>query len=151
MDHYFTQRRLDELKQELQDLKTKRRLEVADRLQKAKELGDLSENSEYFEARDEQARVEQRILELDQMIKNAKIIEEKTSGDIIQIGSTIQVKKGSEIFKYRIVGSEEVKPEEGFISNESPLGKAFIGRKVGDKVTITVPAGSVVYEVVRIG
>jgi len=85
------------------------------------------------------------------MIKNAKIIEEKTSGDIIQIGSTIQVKKGSEIFKYRIVGSEEVKPEEGFISNESPLGKAFIGRKVGDKVTITVPAGSVVYEVVRIG
>ena len=140
---YLTKERLEELKEELADLKTRRRIEVGDRLKKAKELGDLSENSEYFEAREEQAQVETRIGELEDMVKSAEIIAKDHSLNLVSIGATIEVEKGQDgqRRKFTIVGSNETKPEAGFISNESPLGTAFLGKKVGDKVTVTAPGG----------
>ena len=118
--YYLTAERFEELKTELVNLKTVRRLEVADRLKRAKELGDLSENAEYSEAREEQAVVESRIFEVEDMT-------------------------------YHIVGSNETKPEDGYISNESPLGKAFLGKKPGEDVTVTTPKGDVKYSIVKIG
>src|SRR3989338_8675501 len=134
---YLTKERLEELKEELADLKTRRRIEVGERLKRAKELGDLSENSEYFEAREEQAQVETRIGELEEMVKNAEIIEKPNSTSMVSIGSTVEVEKGGQRRKLTIVGSNEAKPEAGLISNESPLGSAFLGKKSGDKVLVT--------------
>lgn len=147
---YFTKERLEELKEELADLKTRRRIEVGERLKRAKELGDLSENSEYFEAREEQAQVETRIGELEDMIKNAEIIEKTGSTTTVSIGSTIEVEKGGQKRKFTIVGSNEAKPEAGFISNESPLGKSFLGKTVGSKVSVTTPSGKAEYTIVSI-
>jgi transcription elongation factor GreA len=152
MDKYYvTQKRLEELKQELEDFKTNRRREVADRLREAKELGDLSENTAYDEARNEQERVEMRIVELEEMIKNAEIITH-AKGDSVLIGSKVSVKKGTstKAIDYEIVGSEEADPLNGKISNESPLGKAFLGTRVGDKVTVATPAGIMHFQIVSI-
>src|SRR3989344_7175583 len=107
---YVTKEKLEELKAELQHLKTVRRLEVAERLKRAKELGDLSENSEYFEAREEQAVVEGRILELDETMKSAELIEKSPSTGIVKVGSTVVVSKGGQQSKYVIVGSNEANP-----------------------------------------
>lgn len=151
MDHYLTPERLEELKKELIDLKTNRRIEIADKLKKAKELGDLSENSEYTQAREEQASIETRILELEEMIRNAQLIT-KGGGDhqIVKIGSTIEVERDGKRMKFTIVGANETKPEAGLISNESPLGKAFLDRKAGETVTVKTPNGEVVYSIVSI-
>lgn len=148
---YLTQERLGELKQKLQELRTKKRAEVAERLKRAKELGDLSENSEYFEAREEQAQVETQIAELEDILKNAAVIT-KSGGeaDRVQIGSTIVVVKNDQEFKFTIVGSNEARPEAGLISNESPLGKAFFGRKAGETVKVKTPAGEVQYTISKI-
>ncbi len=147
---YLTKEKLEELKNELNDLKTKRRLEVAERLQRAKELGDLSENVEYFEAREEQAQVEGRILQLEEMIKNAHVIEKAPSGNVVKIGSTVIVKRGDEKMRFVIVGSNEAKPEEGLISNESPLGSAFLDKKTGDVVEVKTPKGKAEYKIISI-
>ena len=149
---YLTKERLEELKEELADLKTRRPIEVGDRLKKAKELGDLSENSEYFEAREEQAQVETRIGELEDMVKSAEIIAKDHSLNLVSIGATIEVEKGQDgqRRKFTIVGSNETKPEAGFISNESPLGTAFLGKKVGDKVAVTAPGGKSEYTILNI-
>ena len=150
MEYYLTQARLDELKIELGQLKTEKRMEVANRLKRAKELGDLSENSEYQEARQEQEQVEYRIVELEQMIKNASLIREPIDNDLVRIGSVVEVKRNGNVMQFRIVGSSEVKPEDGLISNESPLGRGFLGKKMGDTVKIKVPSGEVMYEIVKI-
>lgn len=147
---YLTKERLEELKQELQMLKTKKRVEVAERLKQAKEYGDLSENSEYSEAREEQANVETRIAELEELTKEAVTIKKPEATDMVTVGSTVTVKKGEKTATYTIVGSYEAKPEEGRISDESPLGKAFMKKKVGEKVTISTPAGSMSYEILKI-
>lgn len=148
---YFTKEKLDSLKAELNELKTQKRLEVADRLKKAKELGDLSENSEYFEAREEQALLESRIFELEEMLRNYEIIEKGAASGIVKVGSTIEVEKGGQKSKFTIVGSNEAKPETGLISNESPLGKAFLDKKSGDVVIVTIPSGKKVeYKIVSI-
>ena len=149
--YYLTPERFEELKAELVNLKTVRRLEVADRLKRAKELGDLSENAEYSEAREEQAVVESRIFEVEDMIKNAVIIKTGTDSKLVEIGSSVVVEKGGKEFTYHIVGSNETKPEDGYISNESPLGKAFLGKKPGEDVTVTTPKGDVKYTIVKIG
>ena len=149
--YYLTPERFEELKAELVNLKTVRRLEVADRLKRAKELGDLSENAEYSEAREEQAVVESRIFEVEDMIKNAVIIKTCTDSKLVEIGSSVVVEKGGKEFTYHIVGSNETKPEDGYISNESPLGKAFLGKKPGEDVTVTTPKGDVKYTIVKIG
>ena len=151
MNYYLTTERLEELKKELEELKTKTRIEVAKRLKRAKELGDLSENSEYIEAREEQGMIERRIFDLEQMVKNAVIIKKSdTPKGTVQIGSTIQVMKDDKINKFTIVGSNETRPEAGLISNESPLGKAFLGKKDGDIVKVKVPIGEVTYKIVKI-
>jgi len=147
---YVTKERLEEFKTELETLKNTRRLEVAQRLKQAKEYGDLSENSEYVEAREEQANVETRIIELEELVKNAAIIEKAEGGDTVQVGSTVTVQKGDKTTTYTIVGAYEAKPEEGKISDESPLGRAFLKRKAGDSVSITTPAGAAVYEIKEI-
>lgn len=147
---YLTKERLEALKQELEVYKTTRRIEVADRLKRAKELGDLSENSEYSEARDEQALVESKIIELDNLIRTAKIITADHGGSAVQVGSSVVLEKDKKEIKYSIVGSNEARPEDGFISNESPLGKALIGKKVGDTATLKLPNGEVSYKIKNI-
>jgi len=149
--YYLTKERFEELKKELDDLKNKGRQNVAEHLKRAKEFGDLSENSEYTEAREEQGFVESRIFELEDLLKKAVIIKKSETGtDQVEIGSTITAKKGEQIVRYTLVGSYEAKPEEGKISDASPLGRAFLHRKVGDSVTVTVPAGTITYQISKI-
>lgn len=148
--YYLTKERLQELKEELDRLKTKKRLEVAERLKTAKEYGDLSENSEYTEARDEQAQVERRIFELEELFKHAVVIRKTEGDDKVRVGCVVTVKRGEQSFEYTIVGSSETKPEEGKISNESPMGKAFLGHRVGDSVEIQTPKGKVTYQISKI-
>lgn len=146
---YLSKESFEELKKELEELKTTKRIEVAARLKQAKEYGDLSENSEYAEAREEQSAVETRIFELEDILKNASMIT-KHVGDTVEVGSTVTAKKGDKMITYTIVGSYEAKPEEGKISDESPLGKAFLKHKVGDKVSAATKTGSIEYEILKI-
>jgi transcription elongation factor GreA len=152
MDQYYlTPERLEELKSELNQLKTAKRAEVAERLKRAKEMGDLSENSEYFEAREEQSHVEARIFELEEMIKNASVIAKPMGQNkTVQIGSTIEVSREGVKQKFTIVGSNEAKPEAGLISNESPLGKEFLGKEVGAVVKVKTPKGEVSYKILSV-
>jgi len=148
---YLTKERQEEFEKELKELKSKKRIEIAERLKRAKEYGDLSENSEYSAAREEQANVEARIFELDELLKKAVIISKaEDGGDAVRVGSTITVKKGEHTAVYTIVGSYDAKPEEGKISDESPLGKAFLKHKTGDQVKVVTPAGSSTYEIMKI-
>lgn len=146
---YITKEGLEKLKKELQGLKTVRRPEIISRIQRAKELGDLSENAEYQEAKDDQGFTEGRILELQDSINNALIIngENQQKSDLVQIGSTITVSGDDQKQKFTIVGSKEANPAQGKISNESPLGEAFLGRRVGDELKIKVPRGVVKYKI----
>jgi len=150
MDYYLTQERLDELKAELNRLKTEKRLEIANKLKRAKEFGDLSENAEYLGAREEQANAERRVSDLEEILRNAVIIKKSSGNDTIDIGSAVEVRRNGEPLKFKIVGSEEAKPEEGFISNESPLGRELIGHKVGDSITVDAPSGNVEYKIYKI-
>jgi transcription elongation factor GreA len=151
MTQYLTEERLKELKSELEQLKNVKRNEVAQRLKTAKEYGDLSENSEYVEAREEQASVEARIFELEELLKDTTILTTGKGGDVVGVGSVVTVKKGTREVTYTIVGSYEAKPEQGLISDESPLGKAFLGHKVGDTIAIATPGGAASYEVLKLG
>ncbi|MCL4437571.1 transcription elongation factor GreA [Patescibacteria group bacterium] len=148
--YYLTKARLDELKAELENLKSNKRIEVSEKIKRAKEFGDLSENVEYSEAKDEQMKVEMRIAELEDIIKKAAIIKKGGSTKSVQVGSTVTVKKNGQILKYTIVGSNETKPEEGKISNESPLGRAFLGAQVGDVREVFTPAGRTPYRIMKI-
>ena len=147
---HVTKERLEEFKAELEQLKNVKRNEVAQRLKQAKEYGDLSENSEYAEAREEQASVETRIAELEDLLKNMEIVTKTKGSDTVRVGSTITVKKAGKEMAYSIVGSYDADPLAGKVSDESPLGKAFIGKKVGDKVNVEAPAGKVTYEILKI-
>lgn len=144
---YLTTAGLHELEEELDQLRSVRRQEVAERIQDSKEVGEL-ENAEYEEAKNEQAFVEGRIQELEMMITNAVIIPDHSkagaSSDIVELGSivAIQMGKGKKASTYTIVGSTEASPTDGRISNESPLGKALLGRKAGQKVEFKTPSGS---------
>lgn len=150
MGEFLTAKRFDELTVELEELKTTKRSEVAKNLRDAKELGDLSENSEYLEAREEQGRVEGKILELEEILKDASIIKEGSSKGVVGIGSTVEVLRHGKQAKFIIVGTNEAKPEEGFISNQSPLGRGLIGLKVGEKIVISAPNGKVEYKIRKI-
>jgi len=147
---YVTEERLLELKVELERLKGENRREIADRLQKAKELGDLAENADYFEAREEQGFLETRITELEDMLRRAVIIKKAAHQNAVQIGSTFHTKAGDRMLTFTIVGSNETKPEEGLISNESPIGRAFIGKRAGEKAIVKTPKGEAVYEILSI-
>lgn len=150
MSVYLSKSGLEKLKNELVELKTKKRQEIAARLEHAKSLGDLSENAEYQEAKEEQSLMEAQIAELEETLRNAVIISESLGTDLVRIGSTVRVRsdKGEEV--YNIVGSEEANPLAGKISNESPLGYAFLGKKVGETVEVKTPGGVVKYEVLEI-
>ncbi len=147
---YLSPEGIETLKKELQELKTKKRQEIAKRLQEAKDLGDLSENAEYFEAKEAQSLNENRIAELEELLKNAVVIKTPSAEDIVRIGSTIETKLNNTIEIFNIVGSAEAKPQEGKISNESPLGRAFLGKKAGDEVEIKTPGGIVKYKIIKI-
>ncbi len=147
---YLSKDGLGKLRAELDDMITVKRPEVADRIHDAKEHGDLSENAEYEDAKNEQAFVEGRIQTLEAIIKNATIIDEHHSTDHVQIGSTVSVESGDGSESFTIVGSAEAKPAEGRISNESPVGRALLGKKKGDKVLVRVPAGDFTYKIVGI-
>ncbi len=147
---HVTKERLEEFKAELEQLKNIKRNEVAQRLKQAKEYGDLSENSEYAEARDEQANVEARIFELEELMKTAVIIEKSVDNAVVRVGSTVIFKKGGKELRYTIVGMHEARPEEGRISDDSPLGKAFMKKKAGDVIDVTTPSGVIKYEILKI-
>ena len=147
---FFTPEGLEKIENEIEYLKTVRRKEVSERIKVALGYGDLSENSEYDEAKNEQAQVEERIAKLELMVCNSKIIDEKDlNTDVVNVGSTVVVKevKTDEEDEYTIVGSAEADPLEGKISNESPVGQALIGKKVGDVVEVEVPDGIINYEI----
>ena len=151
MKNFITKQGLEKLKKELERLKTVKRREIAQSLQKAKELGDLSENAEYSEAKESQSFNEGRISELEEIIKGAATIKTSANqGDIVQIGSTVQVKNSNISREYTIVGSEEADPANGRISNKSPLGVAFLGKKTGDEVEIETPGGKMRYKILGI-
>ena len=146
---------LNKLKDELDHFKNVRRKEVAERLKEAISYGDLSENSEYEEAKNEQAFIEGRIIELEKMIVNAKIISEgkKTTESTVQIGSTVTVQnitENDEPETYTIVGSTEANPAEYKISNESPIGSAILGKAKNDVIKAKVPAGVFEYKILKI-
>ena len=154
----ITKEGLKKLKEELEYLQNVRRREVAARIKEAISYGDLSENSEYEEAKNEQAFVEGRIIELEEKVKYAKIIDEKhksTSTKTVQLGTKVTLqnltlKKQSKPEEYVIVGSTEADPIAHKISNESPVGRALLEKKVGDIVKVQVPAGVVEYEILKL-
>lgn len=150
MPEYLSQEALDKLKQELYELKTSKRQEIAARLEHAKSLGDLSENAEYQETTEEQSAVEAQIAELEERLRHAVLIKADTGTDRVSVGSTVRVLSRHGEETYRIVGSEEANPVEGRISNESPLGKAFLGKKKGEKVDVSTPGGTTSYEIQEI-
>ena len=147
---YLSKDGLEKLRAELDEMVSVKRPEVANRIHDAKEHGDLSENAEYEDAKNEQAFVEGRIQTLEALIKNATLIDEHTSNDHVQIGSTVKVSGPDGSQSFTIVGSTEAKPAEGRISNESPVGRALLGRKKGESVTVSVPAGDLDYKIVSI-
>ena len=150
MSEYVSKEGLEKLKEELHELKTKKRKEIAMRLEHAKTLGDLSENAEYQETKEEQTLVETKIAELEEMIRNAVVIATQHGTDTVTIGSTVRVRSDRGEETYMIVGSEEANPIEGKISNESPLGRSFLGRKRREKLEIKTPAGISTYEILEI-
>ena len=147
---YISREGLDKLRHELEEMVSIRRPEIAGRIHDAKEHGDLTENAEYEDAKNEQAFVEGRIQMLEALIKNATLIDEHHSNDHVQIGSTVKVDGPDGAQTFHIVGSTEAKPTEGRISNESPVGRALLGRKKGENVTVQVPAGDIAYKIVAI-
>lgn len=145
--------RLEELKDELKYLKTVREKEVADQIKEARSFGDLSENSEYDEAKNEQGKLFSRIAEIEGILSNYVVIEDHDKDpDAVRLGSRITVKDvefGDEE-TYQVVGSQEADPMNGRISEESPFGRALVGHKVGDKVTVEAPSGPVQYKILKI-
>ena len=148
---YLTQERHDEIVKELTEMKTTGRKSVAEHLKQAKDLGDLSENFDYQEAREQQSRLERRINELDEVLRSSVIIK-KAEGvsSMVKIGTKVTLKKNDEIIVYNITGSNESHPEGGFVSNESPIGRALLGKKVGETVRVRTPKGEVAYTILRV-
>ncbi|MFC1613483.1 transcription elongation factor GreA [Patescibacteria group bacterium] len=148
---YITKEGLEKFKKEKEDLEKIKRPQVVERIKRAKELGDLSENAEYAGAREEQSFMEGRILELRELINNAVIIENgKKSNGFINVGSKIKVKTGKIEKEFIITGVTEADPLNGLISNESPLGRAFISHKKGDTVEVIAPKGVIKYKILDV-
>lgn len=150
---FLTKEGLDKLEEELDELKSVNRKEIAARIKVALSFGDISENSEYDQAKNEQAQLEERIAKLETMLRNAKVIDEdEITTDIVSVGSKVSVKdlEYDEEMQYIIVGSAEADPFEGKISNESPLGGSLLGGKKGDIVKVNVPDGIIEYKILDI-
>ncbi len=141
------------LKQEIEFLSTEKRREVADRIRQAREFGDISENAEYDDAKNEQAMLEHRIAMLEDRLRAAHVLEKKDiAKGVVSVGSVVRLKDMAQnkTFEYTIVGSAEANPAESKLSNESPVGKAIMGRKKGETVEVTAPRGALKYKIVAI-
>lgn len=148
-DQYLTKEGLTELQDKLHELKTIRRREIADAIHAAKEQGDLSENAEYVQAKEEQQRIEEQIVDLETTLKHARVID-KADHNVVSLGNTVTLICNGQERTYRIVGSNEADPMAGRISNESPMGRALLNKKKGEQVQIPTPAGNKECHVVRI-
>jgi len=146
----LTQAGLDKLKAELSELKDKKRPVVIKRIKEARELGDLSENADYQDAREEQAFIEGRIKELEASIKDARVISGTLKTSTISIGSKVDVELRGEHFAFEIVGPNEADPSAGTVSNESPIGQALIGKKAGDIAVVNAPDGVLEYKITNV-
>lgn len=136
---YFTSKGLTSAKEELRTLKSEKRRQIAERIQRAREYGDLSENSEYDAAMEEQTFVEGRIAELESLLKEAKVITEAPNNEFVVIGSTVVIEMDGEVDEFTIVGRVEADPSKKRISNESPVGASLLGAKVGESVDVATP------------
>lgn len=146
----LTKEGLVKLQTELRDLKVNKRKEIAEQIKNAKEYGDISENAEYDDAKNEQAFVEGRIAEIEKMIKNVKVVQKIKNCGKVTLGCTVVISTDGKEEKYMIVGSQESNPSEGKISHESPLGKALIDKVVGDVIDLELPDKTMKYRVVSI-
>ena len=152
-EYKLSPERLKELQEEMNYLKTVREKEVAELIKEARSFGDLSENSEYDEAKNEQGKLYSRMAELEEILSNCVVIEEEESdGDYIRMGSTVVVydKEFEEEQTFRITGSQEADPMNGLISEESPFGKALMGRVAGEEITVDAPSGPVEYKILTV-
>lgn len=150
MVRFITKEGLKKLNEELEDRKTRLRQEIAQAIKEAKEQGDLSENAEYAEAKSQQNENESRIAELEMVIKNSQVVEKDESASGVQMGSKVKVKFNGSEMEFTIVGSNEADPASFKISNESPLGKAFMGHSKGDKVDVNTPKGTISYTILGV-
>ncbi len=149
----LTREGYEKLKQEIEYLSTEKRREVAERIRIAREFGDITENSEYDDAKNEQALLEHRIATLEERLVSARVIEKKdVAKDVVSVGSKVKLRDmaANKTFEYRIVGSAEANPAEQKLSNESPVGKAIIGRKKGEVVEVTAPRGALKFKILDI-
>ncbi|MFO7807188.1 MAG: transcription elongation factor GreA [Candidatus Moraniibacteriota bacterium] len=147
---YLTQEGFKKIKDELKERKSLRR-EIAQAIKEAKEQGDLKENAEYAEAKRQQRENESRIMYLENAMRTYKVVDRKEGEGVISIGSKIKVKNGGKEIKFHIVGSGEADPGQGKISNESPIGKSFLGKRRGDKVEVVLPNGKQMnYEIIEL-
>jgi transcription elongation factor GreA len=151
-EQFLSKEKVEELKQRLNELQTTKRFEIAKRLKGAKEHGDLSENFEYAQAKEDQDKLEREIFDLEVLLKNARIITKPKSKNVVNVGLMVTIRhKGREDVTYTIVGSQDADPMQNKISNVSPIGRALLGRKAGDVVKFKTPKGiEVEYEVVNI-
>jgi transcription elongation factor GreA len=149
-NQYLSEEGLEKLKKELEERETTIRAAIAKRISEAKELGDLSENAEYTEAREAQSMNEGRIEEIKEILKNAAVIPAHHKHQTVVVGSTVSVKFDGHSRDFTIVGPSESNPAQGFISNESPLGSAFLGKKKGEEFEVLVPSGKVKYKILDI-
>lgn len=148
---YISAEGLEKIKEELEYLKKTKRKEIADKIQAAIQLGDLSENAEYHDAKDEMGMLEGRIMQIEDQIKNAVVIEEgKGERDVVEVGCTVEVEVDGDKMTYTIVGPNEADPAQGFISNETPLADALIDHKAGDRVEFEAPSGTKVYKILSV-
>ena len=153
METILTHEGYQELLKKLENLKSVGRKEAAEKLKVARSFGDLSENSEYDEAKSDQAKLEAEISEIEAIIANAKIMEDDNSTEVVHLGSIVTIKeatRGASELKFKITGFAQANPDEGSISDESPVGKALLGHKLGDKVTVEAPRGTTVYKITEI-
>ena len=143
----------EKLKVEIDTLSTEKRREVADRIRVAREFGDIAENAEYDDAKNEQALLEHRIATLEERLRNARVLSKKdVAKDVVSVGSKVRLRDiaARQTFEYRIVGSAEANPTENKLSNESPVGKAIIGRKKGETVEVEAPRGAMKFKILEI-
>jgi len=145
----ITKEGMEKLKQELNHLRNVRRHEISERIERAKELGDLSENAEYSEAKDEQAFNEGRILEIEGMLKKLTVVN-GVGGSTVDLGSKVTVECRGKEKEFIIVSFNEVDPENNKISNESPIGQALLGKKVGEEAVVNLPSGEVKYKILKV-
>lgn len=147
---YFSPAGLEKLKKELEERKYVLRKEIAARIAEARDLGDLAENAEFTEAKEMQAFNEGRIEELENVVKNARLISHDSRSQIVDVGSTVKVKSSVGEHTFTIVGASESNPAQGFISNESPLGQSFLGQMKGNEVEVKTPRGLVKYKILEV-